>query len=88
MEKLIKTWKHRITVHNAEEILDNVHVKLDHVPSAVYCDEEGGCYFDEDADYFVKAIEKILDKIGGEGWELVNVSLRPNQMICFWKKAS
>ncbi len=82
----MKTWKHRITVHEAVEILDNLNEKVEYVPDTVYCDEKGGCFFDEDPGYFIKSIEKILDKTGSEGWELANVTLRSNQMICFWKK--
>jgi hypothetical protein len=30
----------------------------------------------------------VLDRVGEEGWELVQVTFRPEQMICFWKRPS
>jgi len=51
----------------------------------LYCDTEGICYFDA-GDPFLRAIEAVLNGPGEQGWELVQVTFRSHQMICFWKR--
>jgi len=52
----------------------------------MFCDDEGVCYFDAGPNPFTQAIERLLDEVGEEGWELVQVAFRTEQMICFWKQ--
>lgn len=80
------TWRHKITVHEPDEILDNLPQVAEEIPPAIYCDDEGTCYFDEGPNPFTKAIEQILDEMGKQEWQLVQVAFRPDQMICFWKR--
>jgi len=82
----MSSWRYRVTIHGAQDILDNVRNPVDDVPSAIYCDDQGTCYFDEGPNPFTEAIEHLLSQIGNEGWELVQVNFRPDQMICFWKQ--
>mgnify|MGYP001073415175 CR=1 FL=1 len=79
-------WRYRITAHEAQEILDSLPRTVEDIPPVIYCDDEGICYFDEGPNPFTEAIEHLLTRIGDEGWELVQVSFRPDQMICFWKQ--
>jgi len=79
-------WRYRITVHEADDILDALQEPVGDTPPAIYCDDEGACYFDEGPNLFTQAIEQFLNQIGVEGWELVQVNFRPDQMICFWKQ--
>jgi hypothetical protein len=52
----------------------------------MFCDDDGVCYFDAGPNPFTKAIERLLDEAGEEGWELVQVAFRPEQMVGFWKQ--
>ncbi|MGD1995507.1 MAG: hypothetical protein PVH62_01920 [Anaerolineae bacterium] len=79
-------WTHQITVHAAADILDTLREPAPPVPPTIYCDDEGACYFDAGPNPFTQAIEQLLDEVGEEGWELVQVLFRPQQMICFWKR--
>lgn len=79
-------WRHRVTVHEADEVVQHLEETVEHIPPSIYCDDEGICYFDEGPNPFTDAIEHILDGIGESGWELVHVLFRPGQMICFWKQ--
>lgn len=79
-------WRHKVTIHDAEDILERLTETVEDVPRAIYCDDEGTCYFDEGPNPFTEAIERLLDQFGTEDWELVQVAFRPHQMICFWKQ--
>lgn len=80
------SWRYKVTVHEAEDILENVPKTIGDVPPAIYCDGEGRCYFDEGPNPFTEAIARLLNEIGGQDWELVQIIFRPDQMICFWKQ--
>jgi hypothetical protein len=79
-------WRHRITTHTSGEILAELPEPVEQAPPTVFCDDEGACYFDSGPNLYTQAIELVLDRIGDEGWELVQVAFRPQQMICFWKQ--
>jgi len=82
----VPSWRYKITVHQASDILQNLTETVEDVPPAIYCDDEGACYFDEGVNPFTEAIARLLTGIGDEGWELIQVVFRPDQMICFWKQ--
>lgn len=82
----MSTWRYRVTIHSAEDILENLSRAVEEVPPAIYCDDEGACYFDEGPNPFTDAIQHLLSELGGEGWELVQLIFRSDQMIGFWKK--
>jgi hypothetical protein len=79
-------WHYKVTIHEPEDILDRLGQTVERVPPAIYCDDEGACYFDRGPNPFTQAIEHLLNDIGSEGWELVQIMFRPNQMIGFWKQ--
>jgi hypothetical protein len=79
-------WRYRVTVHDAVDILALVPDLAEQAPPQVFCDDAGGCYFDEGPNPYTDAIERLLNRAGDEGWELVQVSFRPQQMIAFWKR--
>jgi len=80
------SWRYRITIHDEDDILAGLRKTVDDIPPAIYCDDQGACYFDEGPNRFTEAIELVLTEIGDQGWELVQVVFRSNQMICFWKQ--
>ena len=80
-------WQYRITVHTPADVLDLLPEPVEQVPPTIFCDDEGACYFDAGPNPFTRAIEQLLNKVGEQGWELVQVAFRPNQMIGFWKRA-
>jgi hypothetical protein len=80
-------WQYRITVHSADEILDTLPEVVGQAPPMLFCDDEGACYFDEGPNPYTDAIAALLNEHGEEGWELVQVAFRPQQMICFWKRS-
>jgi hypothetical protein len=79
-------WHYKVTVHEPEDILENLAQTVEVVPPTIYCDDEGSCYFDRGPNPFTQAIESLLNEVGDQGWELVQLTLRPNQMIGFWKR--
>jgi len=81
----MKTWQYHITVHTNQEILDQLEQPGGDIPPTIFCDDEGACYFDTGPNHLTQAIERLLNQSGKEGWELVHVAFRPQQMICFWK---
>jgi hypothetical protein len=83
----MERWQYRITVYTAADIQAQLSQPVEHVPPQIFCDDEGACYFDPGRDPLVEAMEHLLDDAGEEGWELVQVVFRPEQMICFWKRS-
>jgi hypothetical protein len=85
-EYVMNNWRYKVTVHEPDDILDRLSQTMEVIPPAIYCDDEGACYFDRGPNPFTQAIEHLLNDIGAEGWELVQIMFRPNQMIGFWKR--
>ena len=83
----MERWQYRITVHTAADILAQLSEEVEQVPPTIFCDDEGTCYFDAGPNPLTQAIERVLDQVGEEGWELVHVTFRSQQMIGFWKRA-
>lgn len=79
-------WRYQITIHTTADVLGALAEPVEEVPPVMFCDDEGACYFDAGPNPFTQAIERLLDEVGEEGWELVQVAFRPEQMICFWKQ--
>ena len=79
-------WRHRVTIHTTADVLGVLPEPVDDVPPSMFCDDDGVCYFDAGPNPFTKAIERLLDEVGEEGWELVQVAFRPEQMVGFWKQ--
>lgn len=80
------SWRYRITMHTADDILALLTEPVEDVPPAIFCDDAGACYFDSGPSPLTQAVEELLNRGGEEGWELVQVAFRPGQMICFWKQ--
>ena len=79
-------WRHRITIHTMGDVLGALPEPAEKVPPVMFCDDAGACYFDAGPNPFTQALERLLDEVGEEGWELVNVAFRTEQMVCFWKQ--
>lgn len=79
-------WRYRTTIHGKEEILAVLSEPVDSIPSTVFCDVEGDCFFDDGPNPLTHAIETLLNRIGSDGWELVQVVFRTEQIIAFWKR--
>ena len=79
-------WTYQITTYAAEDIRELIPEVIGEVPEAIFCDDQGACYFDEGPNPFTLAIEQLLTQVGEEGWELVQVIPRSQQLICVWKR--
>ena len=79
-------WRYRITIHTTADVLGELPQAVEEGPPTMFCDDEGMCTFDAGPNPFTQAIERLLDEVGEEGWELAHVAFRPEQMICFWKQ--
>jgi hypothetical protein len=84
---MMKEYEHTITTHDREEILSKA-ASPETPPSVVYCDAEGACFFDDAPNPYVRAVIELLDGIGRDGWELVQVIPREQDLICFWRRES
>jgi len=81
-------WQYRITIHTTNEILELIPEIIENPPATLFCDVEGSCYFESEPNPFTKAVEDLLNNVGDDGWELVQVAFRSEQLVCFWKKLS
>ena len=83
----MKKYEYAITIHKADEILatlSDLPVELE--PPVLYCDAQGVCFFDDAPNPYTAAIVEILNAQGEQGWILVQVALREQDMICFWRR--
>ncbi|MDY6874793.1 MAG: hypothetical protein SWK90_01115 [Chloroflexota bacterium] len=79
--------EYAVTVHGMDEILDGVSgLSIEVVPPMVYCDSQGECLFDAAPNPYVGAIVEIFNARGEQGWILVQVVPREQDMICFWRR--
>jgi hypothetical protein len=80
-------YEYTITVHTADEILVTIpDLAADVEPPVLYCDSQGACFFDDAPNPYLAAIVGILNAQGEQGWALVQVALREQDMICFWRR--
>jgi hypothetical protein len=80
-------YEYTITVHTADEILATIpDLAAEVEPPVLYCDSEGECFFDEAPNPYVAAIVETLNAQGEQGWILVQVVPRAQDMICFWRR--
>ena len=83
----MERYEYAITVHEMNEILERIpSLSADDAPPMVYCDSQGECFFDEAPNPYVGAIVEILNARGEQGWILVQVVPREQDMICFWRR--
>ncbi|MFO7917720.1 MAG: hypothetical protein R6V13_06555 [Anaerolineae bacterium] len=80
------SWEHAITVHTLDEIIEAGENLKAGKEIVLFCDTGGKCFFDDAPNPYLKAITAVLDGQGAEGWILVDVTLREEDMICFWRR--
>ena len=83
----MEKYEYTITTHTADEILARISdLSAEAEPPVVYCDAQGTCFFDDAPNPYTAAIIDILNAQGEQGWILVQVALREQDMICFWRR--
>jgi hypothetical protein len=83
----MEQYEYTITTHTADEILATISDRsAEAEPPVVYCDAQGTCFFDDAPNPYTAAIVEILNVQGEQGWILVQVALREQDIICFWRR--
>ncbi|MBM4428972.1 MAG: hypothetical protein FJ026_01315 [Chloroflexi bacterium] len=92
----MKKWEYDVTSYSIEQVLA-VREKLGYPlqeasgpggenRQIMFCTEKGACFFDNIPNPNIQAIVHILNGKGTQGWQLVSVNMRTDEMICFWKR--
>lgn len=83
-------WTYDISRHSLGQVLEAMRAHgfspADAGSRVLFCDQEGGCFFDDPSDPYQEALKDILNERGQDGWELVQVAFRERELICFWRK--
>ena len=82
-------WEYDITSHSVEQVRATraqLGYPAEDERAVMFCTDEGVCFFDNIPNPNIKAIQHILNARGTEGWQLVNVQFRTDEMLCFWKR--
>ena len=82
-------WEFDITSYSIEQVLAVREKKgLPEEPDrpVMFCTEEGACFFDNIPNTNIQIIVDILNRKGADGWQLVDVTFRADEMVCFWKR--
>jgi len=83
----MEKYEYTITIHTADEILATIPDPAAKVePPVLYCDSQGVCFFDDAPNPYLAAVAEILNAQGEQGGILVQVALREQDMICFWRR--
>jgi hypothetical protein len=72
----MKEFEYEVTKHPAEGF-----TRL-----AYFCSEEGECSLGEIPDRHFDTLKEILNKGGGDGWELVQIGFGTDGIVAFWKR--
>jgi hypothetical protein len=84
----METYEYAITVYETDEILARVTASAaEDAPTMVYCGPDGLCFFDEAPNPYVAAMIEIFNSQGADGWALVQVVPRQQDLICFWRRS-
>ncbi|HOU23660.1 MAG TPA: DUF4177 domain-containing protein [Anaerolineae bacterium] len=85
----MKKYEYDITSYSIEQVVA-VREKLGYAGTreepVLFCTEKGACFFDNLPNANTKAIQHILNQRGAEGWKLVSVNFRTDEMVCFWMR--
>jgi len=83
-------WTYDISRHSLAEIVQMMRDRgydADGGSQVLFCDTQGRCFFDEAPDPYEMTIKDILNARGRDGWELVQITFREREFICFWKRS-
>jgi hypothetical protein len=72
----MKKFEYRITKHSAD--------RFKHI--GFFCTDQGDCGLEQLPEDQLSILGGILNDIGGQGWELVQLNFGSNGVIAFWKK--
>ena len=84
-------WRYDITSHSLDQVRavrQKLGLSVDEEKHVLFCTDKGACFFDNIPNPNIQAIIEILDRKGAEGWELVSVNFRTDEMVCFWKRST
>ncbi len=70
-------YEYQITRHSADSLNE----------LTFYCTENGTCSLSEVPEDQSAVLRNILNEMGMESWELVQISFGKEGFICFWKRA-
>ena len=83
----MEQYEYKITVYNADDILAVMSEQPEaQAPPKIYCDEGGECFLDSTGNPYALAVVDLFNGLGAEGWVLVQVTPRQQDMICFWRR--
>jgi hypothetical protein len=83
------TWEYDISSYSIEQVLamrKKMGLPDEQDRPIMFCTEKGACFFDNIPNANIQIILDILNGKGAEGWQLVDVSFRAAEMVCFWKR--
>lgn len=69
-------YEYSITSHNAEDFRSIVY----------FCSESGECGLEEIDEGQADKLVAVLNEIGRQGWELVQISYQKDGMVAIWKR--
>lgn len=85
----MKKYEYDITSYSTEQVVavrDKLGGAAQREEPVMFCTDRGACFFDSLPNANTQAIRHILNQRGAEGWKLVSVSFRTDEMVCFWMR--
>jgi hypothetical protein len=82
-------WEYDITAYSIEQVLamrEQAGLPEEQDRPIMFCTDKGACFFDNIPNSNIQIILEMLNGKGAEGWQLVDVNFRGDEMICFWKR--
>jgi len=74
----MKRFEYKVSTYPAERFVDLVY----------FCSPEGECHLEKVPNDQTQVLEDILNDMGADGWELVQLAFGKGGIIAFWKRQS
>jgi len=86
----VAKWTYDISRHALGELLTEMeelgYAGSESASPVILCDTQGECVFDDAPDPLRETIVALLNERGSDGWELVQIIFRDQELVAFWKK--
>ncbi len=85
----MKKWEYEIASYSIEQVItvrEQMGLPSGAEGQVMFCTDKGACFFDNIPNPNTKAIQHLLNQRGAEGWKLSGVTLRTDEMLCFWMR--
>ncbi len=84
----MESFEYKVTAHSIEELKETGVVVDPKVNIVFACRADGSCAVKDVAEEHMEQLAGLLNTMGKEGWELVQLVFHSSGIVGFWKRRS